>query len=177
MMLSDIDIVRELNNGRIDIEPLEITNIQPASVDLTLWPEFCTFDGMATTPASGEYRLDPGEFLLGHTAERVKLGQAFAAQLNGKSTWGREGLIVHCTAGFVDPGFDGHLVLELTNVAPKPFLLRVGMRIAQLHFVQLRTPASLAYGADRYRSHYQGQTGATPSWRFEKQEGQHVEHW
>ncbi len=107
--------------------------------------------------------LHPGEFVLGSTLERVRLGHDIVARLEGKSSLGRLGLLIHSTAGFVDPGFDGYLTLELSNVANLPIAIYPGMKIGQISFYQLTTPADHPYGSGEMGSKYQGQRGPTPS--------------
>lgn len=180
MVLSDRSIREELAAGRIAIEPFVAEHIQPSSVDLRLGNDFRVFeysthryiDPLAagadyTKPCSVEdgdaFVLHPGEFALGTTLERVVLPDNIVGRLEGKSTLGRLGLMIHSTAGYVDPGWDGYLTLELANVANLPILLYPGMRIGQISFTYMSTPVDVPYGAPELGSHYQGQVGATPS--------------
>ncbi len=180
MVLSDRDIKRELASGRIVIEPLLDRDVQPASVDVRLGANFRIFrnsthtfiDPMAEQPDLTEevvvepgqaFILHPGQFALGTTQERIVLPDDVLGKLEGKSTLGRLGLMIHSTAGYVDPGWDGELTLELSNVATLPIMLRPGMRIGQLSFERMSSPVERPYGSASLGSHYQGQTGATAS--------------
>lgn len=180
MVLSDRSIREELASGRIVIEPLETSFIQPSSVDLRLGNDFRIFEYSShpfidpkaegidyTTRHVVEdgktFVLHPGEFALGTTLERVVIPDNIVGRLEGKSTLGRLGLMIHSTAGYVDPGWDGYLTLELANVANIPILLYPGMRIGQISFTYMSTPVDLPYGSPELGSHYQGQVGATPS--------------
>lgn len=180
MVLSDHSIKEELARGRIVVDPLDGSAIQPSSIDLKLGSDFRVFEysthryidplakGVDYTKhcsiAAGEaFVLHPGEFALGTTFERVVLPDNVVGRLEGKSTLGRLGLMIHSTAGYVDPGWDGYLTLELANVANLPILLYPGMRIGQISFTYMSTPVDLPYGAPGLGSHYQGQVGATPS--------------
>src|SRR3990170_1904700 len=180
MILSDVDIRKELASGRIQIDPLDESCIQPSSVDLHVDAQFRVFansrypfiDVRQLMPDLTElvevaqdepFILHPGEFVLGSTLERVRLPDDLVARLEGKSSLGRLGLLIHSTAGYVDPGWDGYLTLELSNVANLPITIYYGMRIGQLSFVQLSEPAETPYGADGLGSKSQGQAGPTPS--------------
>jgi dCTP deaminase len=181
MVLSDRTIKRLLDEGRIGIEPYDETLLQPSSLDVRVDRFFRVFrnsrypyidvkepmeDLTELVEVSDEeqpFILHPGEFVLGSTLERVTLPDDLVARLEGKSSLGRLGLLIHSTAGFIDPGWDGHVTLELSNVANLPITLYVGMRIGQLSFVQLSEPAATPYGADTIGSKYQGQEGPTPS--------------
>ncbi|MFT0761856.1 dCTP deaminase [Scrofimicrobium sp. R131] len=179
MLLSDRDIRRGIEAGRIDLDPLDLDLIQPASIDVRLDRYFRLFDNhrypvidpaqeqpglTREVVATGEpFVLHPGEFVLGSTYERVTLGDDIAARLEGKSSLGRLGLLTHSTAGFIDPGFSGHVTLELSNTATMPILLHPGMKIGQLCFFDLSSPAEHPYGSAQLGSHYQGQRGPTPS--------------
>jgi len=180
MILSDRSIREELAAGRIVIDPLDETAVQPSSVDLRVDNSFRVFanhrhpyiDVRQPQPdltelvkvEDGEpFILHPGEFVLGSTYERVKLPDDLVARLEGKSSLGRLGLLVHATAGFVDAGWDGWLTLELSNVATLPIAIYPRMRIGQLAFFRLSTPAEHPYGSDALRSKYQGQRGPTAS--------------
>ena len=180
MILSDITIREELAAGRIIIEPLGEGAVQPSSVDLHVDRYFRVFRN-DTTPyidpkqhqedltelvevgEDGAFILHPGEFVLGSTLERVALPDDLVARLEGKSSLGRLGLLIHSTAGFVDAGWDGHLTLELSNVANLPIALYPGMKIGQISFFQMSTPAEHPYGSGETGSKYQGQQGPTPS--------------
>lgn len=180
MLLSDRDILAEVDNGRVDLEPFDRTMIQPSSIDVRLDKFFRTFDNHKyphidpaadqsdltreiTVEQGEEFVLHPGEFVLGSTYECVTLPDDVAARLEGKSSLGRLGLLTHSTAGFIDPGFSGHVTLELANVATLPIKLYPGMKIGQLCFFRLSSPAEHPYGSSQYGSRYQGQRGPTPS--------------
>ena len=184
MILSDRTIREELAAGRIEIDPFDETAIQPSSVDLRLGRFFRVFLNHTTqvidvkenqenlTPLVeiGEddaFILHPGEFVLGSTLERVALPTDLVARLEGKSSLGRLGLLIHSTAGFVDAGWNGHLTLELSNVANLPITLYPGMKIGQISFLKMTTPADRPYGSKETGSKYQGQRGPTPSRYFE----------
>lgn len=169
--------------GRIRIEPCEPEDIQPSSVDLHLGPTFQVFrnsrypyidpsreqDGlMEPVEASHEepFVLHPDEFVLGTTSERIVIPDDLVARLEGKSSLGRLGLLIHSTAGYVDPGWDGRLTLELSNVANLPIVLMPGMAIGQISFFQMSTPVERPYGTPGLGSKYQGQTDVTPSKAF-----------
>ena len=184
VILSDRSIREELAAGRIVIDPLDETSIQPSSVDLRLDHFFRVFLNH-TTPvidvkqdlgeltreieiaAGNAFILHPGEFVLGSTLERVGLPDDLVARIEGKSSLGRLGLLIHSTAGFIDPGFDGHVTLELSNVASLPITLYPEMRVGQVSFLQMTTPADVPYGQGALGSKYQGQRGPTPSRYFE----------
>jgi dCTP deaminase len=180
MVLSDTSIRAALADGRIGLDPLEEALIQPASIDVRLDRRFRVFrnsrygyiDVKRAMPDLTElveaaddepFMLHPGEFVLGATLERVTIGIDLVARLEGKSSLGRLGLQVHSTAGFIDPGFDGHVTLELANVSNLPITLYPGMRVGQVSFLALTTPAARPYGASGLGSKYQGQVGPTPS--------------
>jgi dCTP deaminase len=180
MILSDRTIREELGAGRIVIDPLDESCIQPSSVDLRLDRLFRVFLNH-TMPVidvkqdledltrlveidEGEaFILHPGEFVLGSTYERVSLPDDLVGRIEGKSSLGRLGLLIHSTAGFIDAGFSGHITLELSNVANLPITLYPGMKIGQVSFLRMTTPADVPYGSARVRSKYQGQRGPTPS--------------
>nr|WP_208393178.1 dCTP deaminase [Frigoribacterium faeni] len=179
-MLSDHDIKLELDAGRIGLDPYDPSLIQPSSIDVRLDRLFRLFDNhkypfidpaaeqpeltrLVETPADEPFILHPGEFVLGSTYERVTLPDDVAARLEGKSSLGRLGLLTHSTAGFIDPGFTGHVTLELSNVATLPIKLWPGMKIGQLCFFRLSSPADHPYGSGEYGSRYQGQRGPTAS--------------
>jgi dCTP deaminase len=180
VILSDRTIREELAAGRIVIDPLDEGCIQPSSVDLHIDRYFRVFRNhtmghidvkqnledlteLVEIGVEDTFMLHPGEFVLGSTSERVALPDDLVARLEGKSSLGRLGLLIHSTAGFVDAGWDGQLTLELSNVANLPITLYVGMKIGQLSFVQLTEPAENPYGAALLGSKYQGQSGPTPS--------------
>ena len=180
MLLSDRDLAKELASGRLVVMPYGEAMLQPSSVDVRLDRYFRVFDNSRYThidPAiqqdeltslvevDGEepFVLHPGEFVLGSTYERVELPDDLAGRLEGKSSLGRLGLLTHSTAGFIDPGFCGHITLELSNVANLPITLWPGMKIGQLCLLRLSTPAEHPYGSARAGSRYQGQRGPTPS--------------
>ena len=180
MILSDRTIREELATGRIVIDPLDETCIQPSSVDLRLDRLFRVFlnhtapvidvkkdlsdlTELIEIDAGDAFILHPGEFVLGSTAETVTLPDDLVARIEGKSSLGRLGLLIHSTAGFIDAGFSGHITLELSNVANLPITLYPGMKIGQLSFVQLSEPAEAPYGAGLLGSKYQGQQGPTAS--------------
>ena len=183
MLLSDRDIRAEIDNGRVVLDPWDPAMIQPSSVDVRLDKYFRLFDNhkypvidpsldqpdltrlVEVDPADG-FVLHPGEFVLGSTLEAVTLPDDLAARVEGKSSLGRLGLLTHATAGFVDPGFTGHVTLELSNVATLPIMLWPGMKIGQLAFCPLSSPAEHPYGSATYGSHYQGQRGPTASRSF-----------
>lgn len=180
VVLSDRQIYEGLESGRIVIEPLGEGCIQPSSVDLHTDRFFRVFRN-DTTPFidpkraqedltelvevddDGAFILHPGEFVLGSTLERVALGPDLVARLEGKSSLGRLGLLIHSTAGFVDAGWDGHLTLELSNVANLPIAIYPGMKIGQISFLEMSSEAERPYGSDATGSKYKGQQGPTPS--------------
>lgn len=180
MLLSDRDIKAGIAQGRINLTPLDLDLVQPASIDVRLDRYFRLFDNhrySVIDPATQQegltravcvepdepFVLHPGEFVLGSTYEYVQLGDDISARLEGKSSLGRLGLLTHSTAGFIDPGFCGHVTLELSNTATMPILLHPGMRVGQLCFFGLSSPAERPYGSSGVGSHYQGQRGPTPS--------------
>ena len=167
MILSDADIayLRQLPD-HLDIQPWNPDRLQPASYDLTLGSHARWWEPGDLQPWEAPYfdgiTVKQGHFYLLHTAEVVTLGNGIGAQVVGKSTWARKGLIVEA-AGWVDPGFSGQLVLEVTNMSPVPVVVNVGDPIAQIIFMELKSPALRPYGKER-GSHYHGQMGATPAW-------------
>lgn len=180
MLLSDGDIRRQIEDGRIGLDPLDLGLVQPSSIDVRLDRFFRLFDNhkypyidpreqqdeltrFVEVASDEAFILHPGEFVLGSTYEYVKLPNDIAARLEGKSSLGRLGLLTHSTAGFVDPGFEGHVTLELSNVATLPIKLWPGMKIGQLCFFQLSSESENPYGSDKYGSRYQGQRGPTAS--------------
>ena len=179
MVLSDRTIRRLLGEGRILIDPYEESLLQPSSVDVRVDRFFRVFrnnryphidvkreqeDLTELVEIDDEpFILHPGEFVLGSTLERIRLPDDLVARLEGKSSLGRLGLLIHSTAGFIDPGWDGHVTLELSNVANLPITIYHRMKIGQLSFVQLTEPAETPYGSGELGSKYQGQQGPTPS--------------
>ncbi|BAR06098.1 deoxycytidine triphosphate deaminase [Scardovia inopinata] len=184
MLLSDRDIKQAHDQGRINLTPWTEEMVQPASIDVRLDRFFRIFNNYKYTyvdPAENQgdltqqfevdpgqpWILHPGEFILGSTWEYVKLDPTIAARLEGKSSLGRLGILTHSTAGFVDPGFEGHITLELSNVSNLPVKLWPGMKIGQMCFFDLSSPAQFPYGNGKNGSHYQGQRGPTPSRSYE----------
>jgi dCTP deaminase len=180
MILSDRTIREELEAGRIEIDPLLPKSIQPSSVDLHIDRYFRVFRNhtmghidvkqnledlteLVEIAEEDTFMLHPGEFVLGSTLERVALPTDLVARLEGKSSLGRLGLLIHSTAGFVDAGWDGQLTLELSNVANLPITLYPGMKIGQISFIRMSTPADVPYGSAAVGSKYQGQRGPRPS--------------
>ena len=180
MLLSDRDIAAEIKAERVRVEPFDPKMIQPSSVDVRLDRFFRVFENhryevidpsveqseltreVAVAP-SEFFILHPGEFVLASTYEVITLPDDIAGRLEGKSSLGRLGLLTHSTAGFIDPGFSGHITLELSNVANLPVKLYPGMKIGQLCLIKLSSPAEHPYGSAVYGSRYQGQRGPTPS--------------
>ena len=180
MLMSDRDIRASIEAGQIGLEPLEMDLLQPSSFDVRLDRFFRLFDNHKYAfidPAEDQsdltqlievdpneaFILHPGEFVLGSTYEFVTLPDNIAARLEGKSSLGRLGLMTHSTAGFVDPGFKGHVTLELANVSNLPIKLWPGMKVGQLCFFQLSSPSETPYGSEKYNNRYQGQRGPTAS--------------
>ncbi len=180
MLLSDRDLRAELDAGRLVVDPFDPAMLQPSSVDIRLDRYFRVFVNTRYThidPALQQdeltslvepdgddpFVLHPGEFVLGSTYERLTLPDDLAGRLEGKSSLGRLGLLTHSTAGFIDPGFNGHITLELSNVANLPITLWPGMKIGQLCLFRLSSPAEHPYGSARAGSRYQDQRGPTPS--------------
>jgi dCTP deaminase len=184
MLLSDRDIHDQIKNNRVVLDPFEAAMIQPSSVDVRLDRYFRVFENhryphidpaeeqpeltrMVEPAADEPFILHPGEFVLASTYECVTLPDDIAARLEGKSSLGRLGLLTHSTAGFIDPGFTGHVTLELSNVATLPIKLWPGMKIGQLCFFQLSSPSEHPYGSAKHGSRYQGQRGPTASRSFQ----------
>jgi dCTP deaminase len=184
VVLSDRSIRAAIESGRIRLDPLELGLIQPASIDVRCDRRFRVFRNsrygfidvktpmpdlteLVTVEGDEPFILHPGEFVLGATLERVTLGDDIVARLEGKSSLGRLGLQVHSTAGFIDPGFDGHVTLELSNVSNLPITIYPGMKVGQVSFLEMTGPADAPYGSGALGSKYQGQVGPTPSayWR------------
>src|SRR5437660_8166721 len=185
MVLSDRTIARLLAEGRILIEPYDPSLLQPSSVDVRVDRFFRVFHNarypyidvrepqedlteLVEVPMETPFILHPGEFVLGSTRERVRLPDDLVARLEGKSSLGRLGLLIHSTAGYVDPGWDGYLTLELSNVANLPITIYAGMKIGQISFFRLSTPADRPYGTRGSGSKYQGQRGPTASRFYEE---------
>ena len=184
VLLSDRDIRAEIDGGRVRLQPYDETMVQPSSIDVRLDKFFRLFDNHKypfIDPAEDQpdltrlieverdepFILHPGEFVLGSSFEVVTLPADLAARLEGKSSLGRLGLVTHSTAGFVDPGFSGHVTLELSNAATLPIKLWPGMKVGQLCFFRLSSPAESPYGSAKYGSRYQGQRGPTASRSFQ----------
>jgi len=184
VLLSDRDIRAEIESGRIGLEPYDPAMVQPASVDIRLDRFFRTFENhryqfidpredqpdmtraLEVRPDEA-FVLHPGEFVLGSTFEVVTLPDDVAARVEGKSSLGRLGLLTHATAGFIDPGFSGHVTLELSNVANLPVTLWPGMKIGQLCFIKMSSSSEHPYGSSVYGSRYQNQRGPTASRSFQ----------
>jgi dCTP deaminase len=184
VLLSDRDIKAEIDGGRVRLQPYDEAMVQPSSIDVRLDKYFRLFDNHKypfIDPAADQpeltrlievengdpFILHPGEFVLGSSFEIVTLPDDLAARLEGKSSLGRLGLLTHSTAGFVDPGFSGHVTLELSNVATLPIKLWPGMKVGQLCFMRLSSPADSPYGSAKSGSRYQGQRGPTASRSFQ----------
>ncbi len=180
VLLSDNDIRAEIDKGRVVIDPFESSMVQPSSIDVRLDRFFRVFENhryphidpseeqpdltrLVEPDGDDAFILHPGEFVLASTFEVITLPDDVASRLEGKSSLGRLGLLTHSTAGFIDPGFSGHVTLELSNVATLPIKLYPGMKIGQLCLFRLSSPAEHPYGSARYGSRYQGQRGPTPS--------------
>jgi dCTP deaminase len=180
VILSDRSIREELAAGRIQIDPFDDSMVQPSSVDVRLDRYFRVFlnhtmpvidvkkdleelTRLVDIDDERAFILHPGEFVLGSTFERVAVPDDMVARIEGKSSLGRLGLLIHSTAGFIDAGFDGHITLELSNVANLPITLYPGMKIGQISFLRMTTPADVPYGSGSLKSKYQGQRGPTPS--------------
>ena len=187
VILSDHSIKEQIAAGRIVIEPYSESDVQPSSVDLHGGKYFRVFRNhsmgvidvfesqeelteLVTIEKGSALMLHPGEFILGSTLERVALPDDLVARLEGKSSLGRLGLLIHSTAGFVDAGWDGHLTLELSNVANLPITIYPGMAIGQISFLKMTTAADNPYGSSVVKSKYQGQWGPTPSRYFENRD-------
>jgi dCTP deaminase len=184
MILSDRDIRAAIESGAVGIDPFDPEDLQPSSVDLRVDRVFRTFHNarhpyidvrkpmddlteLVEVDADEAFILHPGEFVLGSTREHVTLPDDLVARLEGKSSLGRLGLLIHSTAGYVDPGFRGHLTLELSNVANLPITIYPNMKIGQISFFRLTSPAENPYGSGPVGSKYQGQRGPTPSRYYE----------
>ena len=185
MILSDRTLREQLDAGRIVVEPLDETLIQPSSIDVRISNLFRVFRNHTAAvidvrqdltgltelieidDPNQAFMLHPGEFVLGSTLERIGVPDNLVGRVEGKSSLGRLGLMIHSTAGFIDAGFDGHITLELANVASLPITLYPGMKIGQISFMEMTTPADRPYGQGAAGSKYQGQRGPTPSRYFE----------
>ena len=184
MILSDRSIREALSAGRIVIDPLDEGCLQPSSIDVKVSNLFRVFRNhshavidvkkeladlteLVEMKPDEAFVLQPGEFVLGSTLERVAIANDLVARVEGKSSLGRLGLLIHSTAGFIDAGFDGHITLELSNVAHLPITIYPGMKIGQVSFMTMTTPADKPYGSGARGSKYQGQRGPTPSRYFE----------
>ena len=184
MILSDHSIREAIAAGRIQLDPFDESLVQPASVDVRLDRYFRVFlnhtmpvidvkknleelTRLVEIDEGNSFVLHPGEFVLGSTLERVALPVDLVARIEGKSSLGRLGLLIHSTAGFIDPGWDGHITLELSNVANLPITLYPGMKVGQISFLRMTTPADNPYGSTKVGSKYQGQRGPTPSRYYE----------
>ena len=179
MVLSDATIARYLAEGRIEIDPYDESLLQPSSVDVRVDRLFRVFRNnrapfidvkveqdlteLVEVEDDEPFILHPGEFVLGSTLERIALPDDLVARLEGKSSLGRLGLLIHSTAGFIDPGWDGHVTLELSNVANLPITIYPSMKIGQISFMQMTEAAATPYGADALGSKYKGQRGPTAS--------------
>ena len=180
MLLSDRDLISEIKSGQLGLDPFEPSLVQPSSIDVRLDRLFRVFNNhlythidpaerqddlttLVEVPDGEAFILHPGEFMLASTLETVTLGHQLAARLEGKSSLGRLGLLVHSTAGFIDPGFSGHVTLELSNVASLPIRLWPGMKIGHFCVLRLSSPAEHPYGSAVYGSRYQHQRGPTAS--------------
>ncbi|MBN6035774.1 dCTP deaminase [Amycolatopsis sp. 195334CR] len=180
MLLSDRDLRKDVESGRLGVDPFDPSMLQPSSIDVRLDRFFRVFNNtkythidprlqqdeltsMVEKDGDEPFVLHPGEFVLGSTFESFKLPDDLAGRLEGKSSLGRLGLLTHSTAGFIDPGFTGHITLELSNVANLPITLWPGMKIGQMCLFMLNSPAEHPYGSAQAGSRYQGQRGPTPS--------------
>lgn len=178
MILSDKDILKRIKKGEIKIEPFDEDCLQPSTVDLHLGPQMRVFDNWQTGVVDVKEKLDtsrlvkipkegfiihPGEFLLGATVEKITLPVDISAKLEGRSSLGRLGLVIHATAGYVDPGFSGWLTFELSNLSRLPIRVYSGIKIAQICFFQMSSPVLHPYGNKKLGSKYQGQKGPTAS--------------
>ena len=188
MLLSDRDIKAEIDSGRVKLDPYTPELIQPSSIDVRLDRYFRVFENhryphidpaveqadltrLVETDGEEPFVLHPGEFVLASTYEIVTLPDDIAGRLEGKSSLGRLGLLTHSTAGWIDPGFSGHVTLELSNVANLPITIYPGMKIGQISFMQMTEPAATPYGADSIGSKYKGQRGPTASRYWQNFEG------
>ena len=174
-MLADHQIRSQIEAGYITVSPYDAMMVQPASLELKLGSEFIRYldTGHPIDPENSwngverfetdKVFLGPGEFILGSTVEAIGVCPSIAARVEGKSTLGRLGLVIHSTAGFVDPGFKGNITLEMTNINSRPIILRAGMKICQISFHQMSSAAERPYGHKKLGSHYHNQSGVTPA--------------
>ncbi len=184
VILSDRTLRQQIAAGRIVVDPFDDRCVQPSSIDVKISGLFRVFRNhtarlidvkedmtslteLVEIPDDGVFILHPGEFVLGSTAERIGVPDDMVARIDGKSSLGRLGLIIHSTAGFIDPGFDGHITLELTNIATLPITLYPQMKVGQVSFMRMTSPADHPYGSGPLGSKYHGQRGPTPSRYFE----------
>lgn len=183
MILSDRDILRRIKKGDLKIKPFDKKALQPSTIDFQLDSKICVFDNWQTAfidlakkqdvsrvidiGKKGSFIIHPGEFILGSTVEKVTLPTDLAAKVEGRSSLGRVGLVIHATAGYVDPGFSGHLTLEISNISRLPIKLYAGMRIGQMSFIMMSSPVLKPYGSPSLGSKYQGQEypTATRIWK------------
>ena len=181
MLLSDKDLHEAITAGRLGVTPYDRdTMLQPASIDVRLDRDFLVFENhrhahidpaveqadltrLVRVQGGDPFVLHPGEFVLASTFELISMPDDLAARLEGKSSLGRLGLVTHSTAGFIDPGFEGHITLELSNLASLPILLWPGMKVGQLAVFEMTGPAEFPYGSKERGSRYQGQRGPTAS--------------
>lgn len=180
MILSDRSIKEEIKKGRVVITPYDPKSVEPSSYDVRLDNKFLIFKHsshafidvrkkmnglmeMVTIKDDEPFILHPGEFILGSTFERIKLPNNIVARIEGKSSLGRLGILIHSTAGYVDPGWDGNLTLELSNVAKLPITLYYKMKIGQISFARMTTPVDKPYGSKGLKSKYHGDKGPSPS--------------
>ena len=180
MVLSDGTIRRLIADGTLLVDPYDAALVQPSSIDVRVAGQFRVFHNsrrpfidvreplddlteLVEISPDAPFILHPGEFVLGSTVERVRLPDDLVARLEGKSSLGRLGLLIHSTAGFIDPGWDGTITLELSNVARLPITIHLGMKIGQISFMRLDRPAERPYGHPELGSKYQGQTGPVDS--------------
>lgn len=161
MLLSDSGWLHYLREKEVEIEPFDVTRLQPASIDLTLANELLYLDG--TREHFTEKLLAPHEFVLARTVERVGFSSGFAGRVEGKSSHGRKGLMVHVTAGWIDPGFSGTITLELVNISPVPVKITAGQAICQITAFVLERRAAKPYGHSGLQSKYQNQQAVTES--------------
>ncbi len=179
MLLSDRDILKRLKDGSLKIAPFDKNSIQPSTIDFRLSSKISVFDNWQTAiidlaekvdvsrtidvGKNGSFIIHPGEFILGSTVEKITLPNDLAANVEGRSSLGRLGLMIHATAGYVDPGFSGHVTLEISNISRLPIKLYAGMRIGQLGFMMMSSPVNREYGQKSLGSKYQNQEGPTAS--------------
>lgn len=163
MILSDGTIRARVADGTLGIDPFDPERLQPASYDVTLAGRICLPSGRGQVYLNLPFALAPGDFVLASTAETIALPADLIGRIEGRSSWARQGLAVHITAGFLDPGFRGQVTLELANLGPYTLHLEAGLSLAQIAFEQLDAPALRPYGSAGLGSRYQGQRGVTPA--------------